>query len=221
MSDAEMPKFEPITSEEIAAASNAYALAVGNVTAAWNLLQEELAAILVAVTAINADIALSIWYSSDNDRTQRNMLRAAVLARRVDKHFRGDVPIIDDLLWLIDRANVIANERNNVTHTPIQLQLRGEAGPDFSASLIAYVHGHPRARGLYGRLLLAEFESCANKTNTLISFAKQLGYSLSDSEKPWPERPALPSPRQKTSPPNQPRPPRTKLRQRQRRSSQA
>jgi len=68
------------TLEEATAAFEEYALAVGKVAYAWNYLHERLGELFVVVSGAKQSVALAIWYSTKSDRTQRDMLRAAVNA---------------------------------------------------------------------------------------------------------------------------------------------
>ena len=58
--------------EEANAAFERYALSLGKVAHSWNLVHERLAEVFVIVVgATDASISLSIWHSTENDRTQR------------------------------------------------------------------------------------------------------------------------------------------------------
>src|SRR5215472_4850499 len=139
------------TDEERKAAFEAYTLAVGKVAHAWNYLHEKLGQVFWVVCGAEREIALAIWYSTHNDRTQRLMLRAAVLACKMD---RWPAPQArDDVMWLLDCADSLAEQRNNALHAPCSLYVGG-AQDGGSVMGAAFFHGHPRAKKLIGKDLL-------------------------------------------------------------------
>jgi hypothetical protein len=112
------------TFEETKKAFDAYVAAVGKVAYAWNYLHEELGKLFVVVSGAEREVALSIWYSVRNDGAQREMLRAAVNATNSERSERlPKAP--DDLKWLLDRANDLADARNNAVHAPCSLYIEG------------------------------------------------------------------------------------------------
>jgi hypothetical protein len=94
---------------EIATVFLAYATAVGKVAHAWNYLQERLARIFVAITAIDHSIALAIWYSTENDRAQRSMLQAVIEVSPDDRWQSISETVKDDLKWLLNNKNDLAD----------------------------------------------------------------------------------------------------------------
>ena len=201
---------------QAAEAFEAYCLAVGRVAHAWNYLQQKLGQLFVFVTKTEPAIALSIWYSTDNDRAQRNMLNAAILATKDDSWLPRLPSAKSDLLWVVDRVNAIADLRNNAIHAPASL-LTDSNGPSMKASLEGYINGHPRARRLWGKNLLTEFDWCEKSAEALSRFIGHAAVSLNDDEWPWPERPSLPTLGQKKILPSPPRqqPPRSRQRRSQ------
>ena len=86
---------------------DAYVAAVGRVAHAWNYLHEKLGMLFVAVSGMERNLALSIWYSVTNDHFQREMLKAAVSATNSERLAKlPKAP--DDLKWLLDRAAEVA-----------------------------------------------------------------------------------------------------------------
>ena len=207
--------------EERKAAFEAYTLAVGKVAHAWNYLHEKLGQLFVVVSGADRKIALAIWYSTDSDRAQRLMLRAAVAASGKDR-WPSALLAPDDLKWLLDRADELAEQRNNVIHAPCSLYI-SPGTPVRSELGASFLHGHPRARKLMGKKLLVEFDWCERFAETLSDFTQRVETGLAFSERyPWPERPRLPTRGLKSDPQALPRPPKkTKQRTRQRRSSKA
>jgi len=178
-------------------AFEAYALALGQVAYTWNYLQDELGQLFVVVTGMDDRTALSVWYSSDNDRVQRNMLKAAILASNKDRWLPRFQTARDDMLWLVHQANALSDQRNNAIHAPTTM-VTMHAGREMVASISAYINGHPRARRLWGKRLLTEFSWCAQTADTLSAFTRQATQALRNELMPWPDRPALPARGQKT-----------------------
>ncbi len=62
-----------------------YAIALGEMSLAWNDLHERLAALFWAALGIrNGLIPFSVWYSSKYDRAQRDMLRSLAITPAID-----------------------------------------------------------------------------------------------------------------------------------------
>jgi hypothetical protein len=164
-----------------------YAVAVGRVAHEWNYLHERLGALFVAVTGMERNLALSIWYSVKSDRAQRDMLKAAIDAtnsQRSEK--RPEAPV--DLKWLLDRANELAEARNDAVHAPCSLYIGG-SGSEMRAS---FFDGNPRAKNLMGKELLVEFAWCERFAENLSRFAQMLGTAIALPDRfPWPERPKI------------------------------
>jgi hypothetical protein len=68
------------TFEDTKKAFDAHVAAVGKVAHESNYLHEKLGVLFVAVTGMERNLALSIWYSVTSDRAQREMLKASVFA---------------------------------------------------------------------------------------------------------------------------------------------
>jgi hypothetical protein len=180
------------TDEETKAAFEAYTLALGKVAHAWNYLHEKLGQLFVVISGADRNIALAIWYSTDSDRVQRGMLRAAVAATSGDR-WNALPKAHEHLKWLLDRADEVAEQRNNAIHAPCSLYIGGgEAG---SAEMGAsFFHGHPRARKLQGKKVLIEFDWCERYAETLSVFTQKLETAIAFPERyPWPEKPLKPT----------------------------
>jgi hypothetical protein len=118
----------------------------------WNRLQEALGE-LFADAIHNNRQGFAIWYSTPNDRAQREMLRAAV-----DMGF----PITDTvnpprervILWLLGEIEKVADRRDDAIHAPLVF-VNTSDGIDLSPM---YWLGNPRARKLRDKDLLTEFK---------------------------------------------------------------
>ncbi len=182
------------TDDELRQAFEAYATAVGKVAYAWNYFQERLGAIFCSILGFHEYVGFAIWYSSDNDRTQRLMLKALipVSERRM---FKSDLPAnaTADLDWLINRANELAELRNDAVHAPCSAYT-GPDGTEMKAAIISGYHGHKRAKRLIGKQLLVEFDWLERYAELLSRFAIAINLAINDPKlSPWPSRPVAPT----------------------------
>jgi hypothetical protein len=157
-------------------ALNAYCLAVGQASYAWNDLHERLAGLYVLLTAHTGStphdpgngpagdraelrrLAFSKWYAVRSDWQQRRMLRDRIEAGLgLDR--RSPSPIESDILWLLDAVDALANDRNDAIHAPVSLCIDTREGGSAEVGP-AYWNGNPRAKRLVGRKLLDEFDRC-------------------------------------------------------------
>jgi hypothetical protein len=69
---------------------------------------------------VQRNVALAVWYSSYSDRSQRQMLKAAIKAATHDPIWAGlpDNARADLLLWLMEQANNLGNKRDEAIHAP-------------------------------------------------------------------------------------------------------
>jgi hypothetical protein len=75
------PKYVTLpTREKVQEAKDAYVLAVGRVSGAWNYLHQTLGEFFAVVIGGDAELVVTAWRSLENDRAQREMLRAAIKA---------------------------------------------------------------------------------------------------------------------------------------------
>ena len=101
-----------------------YVAALGQLALAWNGLQESFAALFWTMSLngppkagdfIN-DAPLWIWHSIKSDRSQREMLKAAIDHTSVDWQ-RSKLK--DDAIWLINEAMKLEDLRNDALHAPL------------------------------------------------------------------------------------------------------
>ena len=86
--------------EETRFAFDSYTLALGKVAHAWNYLHEQLARLFSVVVGAEPAISLGIWYSTTNERAQRDMLRAAFKAAKV-KRWQFFPKAVEDFEWAV------------------------------------------------------------------------------------------------------------------------
>ena len=198
----ERPQLLPL-GEAVEAAFEEYYLAVGKVARAWNSLHEYLGQLFVTASGANWTqpwVALAIWYSVKSDRAQRDMLRAAVNAKsgRWEKLPKA----LNDLNWLLDRCDELAEHRNHAVHAPCSIYIGGNDPPWMGPAYFAV--GNPRvksleAKNLRGKQLIAEFDWCERYAWTLIGFIQKLEKPMaSPTDYQWPDRP--PKPTRKSKP---------------------
>ncbi len=101
-----------------------YATALGQLTLAWNDLQESLAALfwksMMPGPPQAGDFvsytALWVWRSIKTDRMQRDMLKAAV-DHPSEQWNRPK--LTEDVNWLVDKVTSLEDARNDAIHTPL------------------------------------------------------------------------------------------------------
>jgi hypothetical protein len=183
----------PPTGEQMQEAEDAYALAVGRVSGAWNYLHQALGG-LFAVIMIggDADVLLAAWRSIENDRSQRVMLRAVINAAS-PKRWKDMPKAAADLVWVLDRADKLADVRNDAVHALVSLHIGVEIA-EVNVSLPARGKRERKllANAAKGRKLLDEFAKCNQDTNALSIFVRQTSFALA-----YPDRQAWPTDRPK------------------------
>jgi hypothetical protein len=183
------------STEEVDAATAAfdpYFNAVGKVVHAWNHVQLELSILFGQVVGLDKSMAEALWDKLTSDRSQRNMLRAAVQVLASDDDWAAKFPKAEEgLKWLLDEADRIADRRNNAIHAPCSIVAGDES--DFEIIAVSF-HGNRRAKKLRGKDILQEFgwyEACAD---ALRRHVREVQFALSDARVPWPEKPCMPTP---------------------------
>ena len=189
-----------VSDAEVDSAFEPYVAGVGRVAYAWNYLHEKLGEIfLMVVNPAEIHIVLSVWYSTENDRAQREMLRAALCASSPNRWSPRLPTARDDLLWLVQETHKLADARNNAIHTPCST-FTDEKGTEMQA---AFRNGHPRAKRLVGKRLIDELKRCERRTRTLAEYATRAHGALTVQRRAWPDKPALPIRGRKNSPQDQ------------------
>jgi hypothetical protein len=180
-----MPKL--CLDDSIEASFTPYVTALGRVAHAWNHLQEHLAQLFCLVSGINDAMGLAIWHALKSDRSQRDILEAAVNVASSDPDWIETTPHAKaDLLWLLKKANKVAEQRNNAIHAPCGLSIdEGE----FEIIPETW-YQNPRAGKLRGTDVLREFDWYEKSADTLMQFARAIYTALNHGAcDPWPERP--------------------------------
>lgn len=179
-----------------------YVIALGQAALAWNEMLESLASLFWGLsiypykTGEKVNYApLHVWQSSISDRAQIAMLTAVVthsssIAWNKDSHR-------EDVIWLAERANNLADSRNDIIHAPLfntaeTIYGRGLGALRQEKIAPAAFLFNKRAKKLSGREnLLKEILYCRNRAIALSDYARCIDFALVRSQKPWPKRPFL------------------------------
>jgi hypothetical protein len=172
-----------------------YALEIGKLSLEWNALQEVLALLFAAAIddGHGTLLAYKVWHSTPNDRAQREMLRAATGVKFSKEPYMPYAPAptraLDDVEWLLKEVDRLADRRNDAIHSPFWQAFYGDEVRIEPATSL----GHPRARKLAGKDVLAEFKWYQECARVLRVFAFKLCEVLMwFPQRPWPDRPQLP-----------------------------
>ena len=164
-----------------------YALAIGELTLAWNDLHETLAMLFCTVMGGGwVGHYLAIWHAIKVDRAQRDILMAVLKSKRTPGLSLGRPEVYEHAKWICDRANEIEDSyRNNAIHAPLW-------GTKNSIVPLTGL-GHKRAANLADKNFLSEFRWYRDAISVLRNFAMEIDSALQDYKKPWPEKPDWPT----------------------------
>lgn len=125
------------------------------------------------------------------------MLKAAAEVTFASEAIKAAFPkALADTLWLLDRAQSLADRRNDALHSPFIVSY---SNASYSVQPDVFL-GHPRASKFAGKNVLAELKWYRERATVLRGFAYRLFYALRFGKMmerhhgpfPWPERPILP-----------------------------
>lgn len=210
------------TDEESRQLYRPIAIALGELTYNWNLLQEHLCRLFAVVmnenntddedaededeltqhkknadrdAAIASSPAYAIWHSTPNDYAQRSMLRAAAECIKDQQYGK-------EIIWLLDQIDKsLRNKRNDALHAPLVISSTVSLGaPPTPAEVTPFtLTKNPRAMNLVGKNLLEELVWYRQTASVLIIHALDLIAVRNPWQpRPLPERPQLPSRGQQT-----------------------
>jgi hypothetical protein len=176
--------FKEPTRKQFEAIRRPYQLAIGRVALTWNGLQDSLALLFWTVIGVqNGNVPFALWHCIRSDRSQREMLKAAVTAVAWPSHFPQAKT---DIMWLLDQIEKYEDRRNDALHSPFVLKI-WEQGRSFEP--IEW-NQNPRAKKLRGKDVLAEFKWYADAAETLHMYSRSLYFALSaPGFHAWPDRP--------------------------------
>jgi hypothetical protein len=162
-----------------------YALQLGWLAYSWNSLHDKLGRLFWVLTGIkDGRIPLAIWNAVQNDRTQREMVRALAETVLADRKREWE-----DISWMLGKAQELEDRRNDALHSPLTFIV----DPDGTTLSSNWPSGNRRAMKLKDKDLLKEFEWYGLTANVLAKYAWRVSYSLRAPEQmPWPDKPELP-----------------------------
>jgi hypothetical protein len=166
-----------------------YATKIGFVTLAWNHLHEGLA-ILFWYALGPGPTPWAIWHRQSSDRTQRDMLRAAVEAGAFLSGPNGQ-RLTNDILWILRKIDGLSDHRNNAIHAPLTTLTNTETGETVVTPEDFF--GNKRAKNFANKQILKELDLYAEAADALSEFAFDLVQFMRPSKDPWPARPTLPA----------------------------
>ncbi|MFN3350805.1 hypothetical protein [Pseudorhodoplanes sp.] len=182
-------------------ALEAYHLALGKVAHAWNHMQENLGVLFCEISGLADMMGMGIWHALKSDRTQRDLLEAALKTRASDEGFGQTFPKAKvDIEWLLKKVNALADSRNSAVHAPIFALPSEDGGSEILPFTLLQ---NPNAEKLSEKDILAEFEWYEGYFTALRKFAASMAVALAHERLgfvlgPWPERPLLPTVRQRS-----------------------
>jgi hypothetical protein len=135
----------------------------------------------------NINIPLAVWYSTPSDRTQREMLRAAVNAFGA-LNTKKRPTAKDDIKWLLNQCDQLADRRNDALHAPLVI-----SGSRKTIEILPYYFfGNPRALKLKDKNILDQVGWYRATAETLRGYALSLWFHLGQQDS-WPEKPLTPT----------------------------
>jgi hypothetical protein len=188
--DRGMPKARIIkmpSDKQVAKLTQPYLIALGALTVRWTSLQDSLLSFF-RFTLRNASwkVASAAWHSIPSDRTQRNMLLAAIDAYPWDPNRQPKAK--EDLEWLVCKVGELSGQRAAALHSGYVLSTNID-GTSFEP---AHQWGNRSALKLKDKDLIREFERCILMGEMLSGFSSRAYASLLDPDKfPWPDKPPL------------------------------
>jgi hypothetical protein len=130
----------------------------------------------------------AVWYSTFSDRSQRQMLEAAI-ANWAEYHWQSHpIHAKKDLIWLLRRADELGNRRDDAIHAPAILYTDVQ-GTEMAAPPLS---GHRRAQNLRGKRLLIEFDWRERYVEELSRFTMAATNALAYPDYTWPDKPQPP-----------------------------
>ena len=171
--------------------------ALGELTLAWNDLQETLGCLFWAALGFgNGLIPLTIWHAIKVDRAQRDMIEAITKLDALGL----DIPAKarKEIAWVLTRVTSLEDQRNDALHSPFIRSRDKEIVPFHGL-------GHARAKKLKDKNLLKEFRWFYETTIVLRDYAMDLTEVLRRESVAFPDRPRLPNRGDTKTPSKQPR----------------
>jgi hypothetical protein len=175
------------------------AIELGWLTYEWNRLHETLGEIFARIVSrspetfedSNIKPALAAWHALTSERSQREMLQAAINA-----YGQTQTPKIhSEISWVLSKLRSLSGKRNDAIHAPMMIvtQFSLAKGEGDVEILPLHFFGNPRAIGLKDKPLLGEFRWYRSHLEMLADYAETLIFATQFSDYALPDRPQLPS----------------------------
>jgi hypothetical protein len=171
-----------------------FVTALGQFALAWNDLQYNLCELFSIVALERAPqpgdmvnyVPTYIWHAIKSDRSQRDMLQAAIKHSKLAVYHEK---LIEDGAWLVAKVGSLEDRRNDIIHSSlIPLQLGQN-----SRTIVPNKFGkNPRAEKLDTAAdLLKEIQSACTTAIQLSDYAMLLQNAVLSPRSSWPRKPAL------------------------------
>jgi hypothetical protein len=140
------------------------------------------------VKAETPQLPLAIWHSTDNDSTQRKMLRAAT---ETAIHLPGNVK--SRIVWILNTIDdPLRFKRNDALHAPLAF-VTGVVNDAITTWVQADMFSaNPRAKALREKNLINEFKEYAETAIMLAEHSEHLLKAIDDPTYALPGKPPLP-----------------------------
>jgi hypothetical protein len=193
--------WEPQHSDYTEAIYAPYVALIGQIALSWNSLHERLAHLFWVIMGGGfMDQPIGVWNSQNFDRARREMLRAATVAA-TPRELADHPKLIDDVTWLLARADDLEHKRNDAVHSPLyaasNILVHGIVPPVISDDMLK----NRRAMNLAGKNLMEEFAWCRDSIIVLCDFAVSVERALTADGARWPDKPSLPTRLHQRTPP--------------------
>jgi hypothetical protein len=189
-----MPVIRPPSDDAVNAKMEPYVTALGKVAHAWNKLQESLGQLFCTITGLENAIGQAIWHSTANDRAQREMLRAAILALDDAQLSKRCPKAKNELIKMLNDVDSLSDKRNTAIHAPMSVAV----GDGDIELMPVFFYGNPRAKKLHGKDILTEFEWYEQSADTITVFARAARTAIIAGAQ-WPGKHSMPILQQKKS----------------------
>lgn len=191
------PQIERFSSREY----RPYALAIGQLSLAWNDLHESVCVLFNSIASItDNEKTQAAFQAVDSDRIKRKMLKA-VFSQLEPDEIRLNPRAIDDIKWVCGQIDALEEGRNNAVHGPLHSFIYGRIFDLPEGIQPNDVYGNTRAAKLRNKNLLTEYRYVRDAAIVLRDFIDAMEDSwrwLDRRPSTWPERPQLPNRGQKS-----------------------
>ncbi len=147
-------------------------MGMGQANLAWNELHEVLGHLFWVLCGDETDLPIVVLQTARADRAKRDMLAAVNQHARARKTKPMELAM-PEIKWLIDRANALEDDRNNLIHSPLGTleQTSTEVLPD-------WFFGNQRALKLKNKDYLKECRRVRDTARMLRDFARDLAIAI-------------------------------------------